>query len=122
MKKILITEDRKIVREILKGLLEFDFQILEAENGLEAFNILSKENIDLLITDLGMDICTGYQLIEKIRNTKSKLKILAMSTEQAFLDLAKQYGADETICKTDINYDTFLNFIKKITQDKNLEK
>ncbi len=62
---ILIVDDEKNIREGLSVSLEIDgFNTLLAEDGFEALNILTKEDVDLVISDLRMpySIFSSFEL------------------------------------------------------------
>jgi CheY-like chemotaxis protein len=64
---VLIVEDQKINREILKGILHHDYEVLEATNGQEAWDILTKEPaVSVILLDLLMPVMDGYTLLAKI--------------------------------------------------------
>jgi two-component system chemotaxis response regulator CheY len=83
--KVLVADDfatmRKIVRNILKQI-GFD-DIVEAEDGQAALQILKNENIGLVVTDWNMPNMTGLELLEKIRTDPktSKLPVLMVTAE-----------------------------------------
>ncbi|HKM58649.1 MAG TPA: sigma-54 dependent transcriptional regulator [Chthoniobacterales bacterium] len=63
---ILIVDDEKHTREGLRQSLEDDFDIYTAGNADEALNLLSADQIDLVLTDLRLGADDGMALIEKI--------------------------------------------------------
>lgn len=83
--KVLVADDfatmRKIVRNILKQI-GFD-NILEAEDGQAAIQILRNENIGLVVTDWNMPNMTGLELLQKIRNDPqtANLPVLMVTAE-----------------------------------------
>lgn len=67
-KTILIVDDRPINREVLSILLEEQkYQILEAENGIEALALLLNNKIDLIITDIIMPKMDGLALVQELQ-------------------------------------------------------
>lgn len=82
MNTILLVDDEKSFLSSLKdGLMEFqkDFIVLTANNGREALKILETERIDLLVTDLRMPEMDGLELISKVANKLSELRIIIMT-------------------------------------------
>jgi len=83
--KVLVVDDfatmRKIVRNILKQI-GFD-NLLEAEDGQVALQILKNENIGLVVTDWNMPNMTGLELLQKIRSNPetAKLPVLMVTAE-----------------------------------------
>ena len=66
--KILIVDDDRISRLIMRKLLEEGgFDILEAENGNEGLRILETEPVDLIISDLMMPDMDGLEMVRRIK-------------------------------------------------------
>ncbi len=86
-KKVLLVDDHPEVREYLKGLISQIYPVVEAENGLKALQILKKETIDLIITDLMMPWMDGFELLENIQQNEQYnhipvLVVSARNTEE----------------------------------------
>jgi two-component system chemotaxis response regulator CheY len=83
--KVLVADDfatmRKIVRNILKQI-GFD-DIVEAEDGQAALQILKNETIGLVVTDWNMPNMTGLELLQKIRTDPktANLPVLMVTAE-----------------------------------------
>jgi len=67
---ILIAEDEFINQEILKEILSSEYELLIANNGSEALDILNSTTmpISLMLLDLNMPIMDGFTLIKKLKN------------------------------------------------------
>ena len=70
---VLIVDDfltmRRIVRKILRDL---DFQnIIEAEDGSAALDVLKRTKVDLIVSDWNMPRMTGLELLKQVRSTES---------------------------------------------------
>ena len=70
---VLIVDDfitmRRIVRKILRDL---DFEdIIEAEDGSAAMEVLKRTRVDLIISDWNMPKMTGLELLKQVRSTES---------------------------------------------------
>lgn len=68
--QILIVDDGKLNRASFTAILKSEYGILEAEDGLEALEILSKRknSIALIILDLVMPVMDGYEFLEAYRS------------------------------------------------------
>ena len=64
-KKVLITDDSEINRSILSDMLGEEFEIIEAENGIEAISVLQTYNaeIALVLLDLVMPEMDGFEVL-----------------------------------------------------------
>ncbi len=100
MGKILIIEDDEDIRDILKLYLEGQsYEILEAENGVEAMKQLVKQP-DLVILDLMLPDIDGLSICKSIRK-KDYYPIIMITAKNADQDkiLGLSYGADDYITK-----------------------
>jgi len=78
--KILIAEDEESLREMLALVLQDEgYQTNEAEDGLQAWDLLNKNHYDLLVTDLFMPKMNGFDLIIKCHEHFSKTKTILLS-------------------------------------------
>ena len=71
--KILIVDDFATMRRIFKtNLRQFGFNnFLEAENGLQALEVLKKNEVDLIISDWNMPSMDGLEFLKAVRGDKS---------------------------------------------------
>ena len=74
---ILIVEDEYINQEILKEILSNEYEILVANNGAEALQILntSTKPISLILLDLNMPIMDGFTVLKEIKKDENKMNI-----------------------------------------------
>jgi CheY-like chemotaxis protein len=82
MKKILVVEDNQVNRELVREMLEgSDFQVFEAENGLEALHLLPKTHPDLVLLDIQMPVLDGMSTIRQLREKPqyATLPVLALT-------------------------------------------
>jgi len=117
MKKILIVDDVKLLREIHKRYLSSSYvDVLTAENGEEALEITRKERPDLIIMDRYMPIMDGLACCIAIKADPSIAHIpVIMATNAAEKDDADEYrrsGASDYLSKP-IESKTFLEMIRK---------
>jgi len=105
MPGILLVEDEKDLREMLKAsLIRRKYIVIEAENGKDAISHFKPLITDLLITDLIMPDEDGLKVIIKLKKLKPTLKIIAISGggkagPGSYLNLAKALGADAIFSK-----------------------
>ncbi|WP_343208418.1 EAL domain-containing protein [Anaerolentibacter hominis] len=68
-KKVLVVEDNQINRMMLREILSQEYQILEAENGQEALDILRdhKKELSLILLDIVMPVMDGYTFLSIVK-------------------------------------------------------
>ena len=77
---ILLVDDNKVSREAFGKILRlYGHEVLEASDATDALDILTRENVELIITDFVMPEINGVQLVERIRKDRPKTPILMMS-------------------------------------------
>lgn len=104
MKKILIADDEKALRILLAGTLEIDdYEILEADNGIDALKAAEKERPDLAILDVMMPGMTGYEVCKSIKTNDElkdiKVLILTAKGQASDKEAAKDLLADFYVSK-----------------------
>lgn len=66
--KILVVDDEiHIVHVVAIKLRNNGYEVLTAENGLEAFELACREKPDIIVTDCQMPVMTGLELVAKLR-------------------------------------------------------
>lgn len=87
MRKILVVDDSPMNRELLCEILDSDYQVVTAEDGMCALWLLEqgKEEIAAVILDLMMPRMDGYALVEEMRHRGwlGKIPVLIISSEMA---------------------------------------
>ena len=102
--KVLIVDDEKIERNGIKFLLgsrKEELEIFEASNGKEALEMLKKQRMDILFTDIKMPFMTGTELVAKARETQEDIEMVIFSGYGEF-EYAKQalkYGVENYVLK-----------------------
>jgi two-component system chemotaxis response regulator CheY len=104
MPKVLIVDDSDIVLNIHSHIFDIaGFEVAVAENGFVALEVLNREKIDLVVTDINMPRMDGYELIRKIRQTENyeNTPIIIISTEEESKDIMKgmEAGANLYVVK-----------------------
>ncbi|KNY29554.1 response regulator [Pseudobacteroides cellulosolvens] len=84
--RMMTVDDSSVVRKIIRaasGVLEYELE--EAESGLEALEILEKFDgqIDLILLDWNMPGMNGYELLQKIKSTPKykNIPVMMVTTE-----------------------------------------
>ena len=104
MKKILLIEDNKDVRENTADILELhDYEVITAENGLIGIGKAKRHLPDLILCDIMMPIKDGYDVLEELSHTKETLGIpfifLTAKSERTDFRKGMNLGADDYLTK-----------------------
>jgi DNA-binding NtrC family response regulator len=105
---VLIVEDEANMRRVLSALLERDgFRTLEASDGSAALELLARESVDAVLTDLRMPKMNGLELLEALRRTLPEIPVVMLTAhgtvgsavealkQGAFDYLTKPFDPDE---------------------------
>lgn len=80
MAKILLVEDDELVRLSLTLYLKrAGHSIVEAIDGHSALDVIQRESIDILVTDIIMPGMSGTELVRRLRNEHPDLPVIAIS-------------------------------------------
>lgn len=101
---IITVDDAPTMRKlILFTLKAAGHSVLEAEDGLAAFNMLSKQSVDLVISDVNMPNMNGVELTRKLRNLPlhktTPILIVTTESDAGIKGQAKAAGATGWIVK-----------------------
>lgn len=119
---LLIVDDEKHTREGLRASLEESFDVYIAASGQEALNVLQRETVDLVITDLRLGGEDGMELIEKIL-AMPKPPVVIMMTAYGSVDAAVEAmkrGAYDFVTKP-INIDKLEILIRRALRSRETE-
>ena len=102
MFNILVVDDDKNTRRLYKAVLEnANYHVFTAENGEDAFEVMDREHIDLIVLDIMMPKMDGYEFTKIVRDSQETLPILMVSAKQLPEDKKKGFlvGTDDYITK-----------------------
>lgn len=99
--KILICDDEILIRNVIKEyLLLENYVVLEAENGLEAVDIVRNNDVDLIVMDIMMPKMDGYQAVKEIKKIKDVPFIMLSARNEEFDKLIGfDIGVDDYVTK-----------------------
>lgn len=105
MFSLLIVDDEPIVRNGIKNLIDFNElnigTVLEAQNGLQALNLVKSNDIDIVLADINMPKMNGLDFAKNAK-THNKDILIALVTGYDYFDYAVsalRYGVDEYLLK-----------------------
>ena len=125
MQKILIVEDEKSISNILENILSDEIQgseITIAENGLDAYKLIEKNDFDLIISDIKMPKLSGTELLSQSLPIKPE-SVFLMISGHADIDTAVsclKNGAYDFISKP-IDINRLITSVKNALEKKDLQ-
>lgn len=102
MVNILLVDDHEKIRKLMEIYLKREgYNILHAENGKQALDLLDNTSADLVIADIMMPEMDGYELTRSLRNAHFNMPILMVTARDTFPDKKKGFdlGADDYMTK-----------------------
>ncbi len=125
MQKILIVEDEKSISNILENILSDEIQgseITIAENGLDAYKLIEKNDFDLIISDIKMPKLSGNELLMQSLSIKPE-SVFLMISGHADIETAVtclKNGAYDFISKP-IDINRLITSVKNALEKKDLQ-
>ena len=102
MARILVIDDEKSIRKTLKDILEYEkYQVEEAADGVEGFNMLKSGKFDVVLCDIKMPKIDGIEVLEKVMQLNPEIPFVMISghgTIETAVEAVKK-GAFDFIAK-----------------------
>lgn len=121
-KRILIAEDENYNFLLIGELLtNANFELIRAENGLQAVNICrSRNDLDLVLMDIKMPVMDGIEATRQIKRFKPDIPIVALTAYAHETDRKRlmECGCDDYLSKP-LRQNSFFAMIRKYTQEDN---
>ena len=105
MPKVLIIDDEKDIRSVLKDMLGMSgYDVDTAEDGRKAKELYDKTDYDVVITDIIMPEQDGFEVILDYRNKNQLDRIIAISgggrtSSEDYLNIASNFGVSSIFSK-----------------------
>ena len=119
-KLVLIVDDQEINRDVLGSILEDDYELLYAENGEEALNIMreQREKLSIVLLDLMMPVLNGFEVLETVRNDEllRQIPIIVLTAERSAELQALQMGASDFIPKPFDEQEVILARVSRVVE------
>lgn len=122
MSKILIIEDDKFLRELIKRKLQdTGFEPFTASDGKEGLSLAQTNRPDLILLDLIMPGMDGFEVLSELRKDPSlaELPVIILSNlgQQDDIDKAKKLGAVDFLIKAHFTPNEIIDKINKILNE-----
>jgi DNA-binding response OmpR family regulator len=118
MTRILVIEDEWTIRLFIAVNLKLrGYEVVEAEDGAEALEILQNTDVDLVVTDLLMPNVSGMELIAWLKRERAHLPVVAVSAAETDLSEIAPVVAD-AVLKKPFAINELLQFIRTILENR----
>jgi len=122
MTKIMLVEDDNNLREIYEARLSAEgYEIVAAPNGEAALAIASKENPDMIISDVMMPKISGFEMLDILRNTEAlrdvKVIMLTALGQAEDSQRADSLGADRYLIKSQVTLEDIVRTAHELLND-----
>ena len=109
MAVILVVEDNKNTQLLTATRLKPYFEVVCADDGLDALDVFYSRHIDLVISDIMMPNMDGFELLQRIRSEGFNTPVLLLTAKQAMQGKREGYnlGTDDYVTKP-VDYDELL--------------
>jgi len=118
---VLVVDDEPVLRELVAFILiDKGFQVLEAESGNAAYQMICKSNFDVVVSDVRMPDGSGVDLLTRISAMKKPkpLVFLVSGYSEISLEEARKLGARDLLNKP-VDYDKLCQAIMFCARQKN---
>lgn len=116
MAKILAVDDSNMIKKIVvSSLVKAGYEVMDASNGMNALDIIARNKIELLVTDLNMPKMDGIQLIRELRKNSAykRLPIIMLTTNPSEEAKALAAGANVYL-KKPVSSEKLISVIDKL--------
>jgi CheY-like chemotaxis protein len=99
---VLVAEDDKLIRTIFVEIVKGEgFDVVEADDGRRAFDLVTSRKIDMIISDMKMPEMSGFDLLLAVKKTHPEIPVTVITgfNSEYREDEALAAGADAYITK-----------------------
>ena len=121
--KILIVDDEILIRKVIKEycILE-NYEVVEAENGIDAIEKIKHDNIDLIVLDVMMPKLDGLSAFKEIKKIKNRPTIVLSARSEEFDKLTGfELGIDDYVTKPFSPKELMARIKAVLKRSKNIE-
>jgi len=117
---VLVVDDQEINRDALGVILEDDYEVVYAENGKEALEIMREraDSLSIVLLDLMMPVMNGFEVLEAVRDDEqlSRVPIIVLTADKSAELQALQMGAADFITKPFDVHEVILARVSRIIE------
>ncbi|MBV2228017.1 MULTISPECIES: response regulator transcription factor [Sphingobacterium] len=78
---VLLAEDDELILKTIEHKLKKEgYQVILTRNGMEAIDLLNKEEIDLIISDIMMPFASGIEILSELKSLEKRIPIIMLSS------------------------------------------
>jgi CheY-like chemotaxis protein len=99
---VLVAEDDKLIRTIFAEIVKGEgFDVVEADDGQRAFDLVTSRKIDMIISDMKMPVMSGFDLLVAVKKTHPEIPVTVITgfNSEYREDEVLAAGADAYITK-----------------------
>ncbi len=83
MRKVMLVEDEEFILQGLENIIDWEALGLtivhKAHNGVEALEMLERENVEIIVTDVRMPLMDGLELLENVRHRDAAMRFIILT-------------------------------------------
>ena len=119
MSQVLVIDDDRSVRELLRTALERDgYEVRTAEDGEKGLRLFRQQAADLVVIDMVMPNKEGLETIVELHHNFPEVKIIGISGaggvgRGSYLNMAERLGASRTFSKP-LKFPQFLDAVREL--------
>jgi two-component system response regulator YesN len=122
MLKLLFVDDEPYILQGLKVLVDYEkegYEVFTAKDGEMALDIVTKNDIDLIIADIKMPVMNGVELLKRVSRINSDIYFVILSgyAEFSYAQEALRYGCADYILKP-VEKEKLLEILRKVAESK----
>lgn len=120
---LLVDDDPLSLKSISLFLGEEGYRVQEASDGIEALEYLKNDSFDLILSDVFMPRCNGFQLLEEAKKMSPHTAVIFMTAYPTSdpRTKASSLGVEALILKP-LLFEDLLNKIQRVLKKRNLLK
>lgn len=121
MRILLVEDDEKTAKFVIKGLRQEGYSVTHAENGVDGLYFVKEEKYDLAIVDIMMPKLNGLDMIDQMRKENNITPVIVLSAKNTVDDRVRglQTGGDDYMAKP-FSFTELLARIQAVIRRSNL--